>query len=84
MKPSIGRIVHYAPMRGEWPHDGEPLCVAGLIVAITGDCPADDDGTTCVALTAFMPDGTTKFVKHAPPHTAVERGTWHWPERTDG
>lgn len=83
MKPSVGRIVHYAPLHMEWQQDGEPPCVAAVLVAISDKCPVDN-GTTCVSLTAFMPDGTTRFVEHVPPHTEPERGTWHWPERTDG
>ena len=72
MRPSIGRIVHYAA--------GSTMCTAAVVTGVAG--------TGEVHLCVLGPDGMSfqRSVREAGPvpNTVMyEPGTWHWPERVD-
>lgn len=75
MKPSIGRVVHYAQST---PHGN--ACRAAFITDVS-------PSTEVASLTVFTPHAGTFFVNgiaHDEAHaTTKSAGTWHWPERVE-
>ena len=75
MRPTVGRIVHYVPLRPLGKHD----CVAAIVTRR----PGDNDISLAICLTTFEP------FPNVPASTAIaqvqfsesrEPGSWHWPE----
>ena len=72
MRPSVGRIVHYAA--------GSTVCRAALVTEVTN--------RDQVSLTVLDPEGISfRHLVHEGgliENTAMyPPGTWHWPERVD-
>lgn len=82
MKPSVGRIVHYAQPGAQ--------CVAAIVTQVHPDRVGPDGSVAAVALQAFWPpfvaptpEGSLNFVRQDESRADHVSATWHWPERVE-
>jgi len=85
VKPTVGRIVHYAshgtPLRG----DGSQAYVSECRAAVITEVPEGVEDPQTVGLCVLNPTGMF-FNRTVPYHDGGEAhagGSWHWPERAE-